>query len=162
MSIDDSLLVNRYTEEGYMFEDQEEVNENSLWLHDQREFLDSISDKHVSKYDIEYYLKELSDSSGAYWAAVLREIISHFKLNTLKFFLDDELTSDRIRETIELVRFLKIKLADIMMIEQFPQTRDEILKFMEKNNAPGFIIFAMNTVDRDDLESFKLYWNTFK
>ncbi len=158
MPLDNSLLIGRQTNKD-MFEDQEEVNQESLWFHDQRELLDKIQDRYATKYDIQFMMQNVDDSGGVYWSAVLKELINAFNLNTLKFFLEDELNHQRIEEVKELLWFIKGELAYHMMVDRLPETREDILAYMKKKKAPGYMVFAIDTIDREDLERFKQHWS---
>ena len=111
--MEDSIILGRLVDE-MGEETQEEVNEESLFFHDQRELLDKISDKEVSKYEIMFLMDNLHEAGGVYYVAVLKQLINTFYLNPLKLFLDYELTSERITETKKLLMYLKSDLPYIL------------------------------------------------
>lgn len=159
MSLDDSVLTGRLVD-NESDETQEEVNEESLFLHDQRDLLEKISDKDVSKYEIDYLIDNLEEgeASRMYWGTLLKECIKVYGLNTLKLFLATEFEIDKIPEVKNLVRFLKGRLPQILIDEPLPTNREDIIKFLKKYESPHMLIYAIDTMDRESLEKFKKYF----
>jgi hypothetical protein len=162
MSLEDSVILGLQADPSISDETQEDVNESSLWISDQKDLLESVSDKYISRYEIDFLMGNVSDSNGIYWNDVLKEIIGVYHLNTLKFFLEDESTSDKIIEIKKLLRFLKVDLQTALLVDSFPLYRDEIKNYLKKYDAPRYMIFAINTIDKEDLENFKLYCSKLK
>jgi len=160
MSLEDSILSARLVDEESDDETQIEVNEESLFLHDQRELLEKISDKDVSKFEIDYLITNLEagESSRMYWGTLYKECIKVFSLNTLKIFLSTEFDIDKIPEVKQLVRFLKGELRQILIDDPMPTNREDILKFLKKHKSPHMLIYAIDTVDTESLEKFKKYF----
>lgn len=155
VSIDESYLLGRLPDSEDGTETQEEVNEESLNLHNQRDLLDQISSKTVSRWEIKFLVDEVREADGIFWAVCLKEIIQVYGLTTLKMFLDDELSKDKINEVSELLLFLKFYLPDRIIDKKLPYSREDMITYMEKAKAPHYIIFALQTIDRDSFGRFK-------
>ena len=155
MSLLDSPILGRLTDFEEDVETQDEINEESLFEYDQRSLLDSIRDLTISKYDVEFLLERVDSSYGEFWGVCLKEIIHVFSLDTLKNFLFDEFIPEKIEETKLLIRFLKCVLPYALRDESLPVDREGILEFFNKLQQPGYMKYAIDTIDRDSLERFK-------
>ena len=137
---------------------QEEVSTEALYFHDANELLQKICDKEVSKYEINFLLESVcSSQTGTYFSTLLKKLIKTFCLNPLKVFVDYELTQERIDETVRLVRFLKCELPYIIEDEQLPFERKELIEFLNKYQAPHYLIFSLETMDVNDYGSCRSY-----
>jgi len=159
MPIQNSIVLGAMTDELESEETQEEINEISLYLHDQREFLDQIEVR-ISKYLIDFYMKEFSYRDLEYWLVVLQEIIRVYSLNGLKPFLAEGFRTTQIAVDIRnIVWFLKVKLIDALVDKKIMFTietsRDDLLSKMKEFDAPSLLIYAVNLSDDESLTSFK-------
>jgi len=148
------LDVNEYT--------QEEVNEESLFLFDQNNLLKSVKLR-MSAYSLYYYFNVLKDSEDLYWKRFLREIISHYSINSLKPYLSEGYPTnmDLINQTKLMYYFIKISL--IKTLEEHREyavtskENLEILIIENDLNPPKLFKIAMLGIDN---ESFDLFMKT--
>lgn len=155
MGLDDSVVLGRIADG---LETQEEVNEESLFFHDQRELLDNIQNKDVSIHEIRFWLDELENAGRPYWTIVFREVIKVFSLNTLKTFLSFEIHSDRVEEVKKMLVYLKGTLPEALIDKALPNDREGIIKYLKRTKSPHMIIYALETMDNESVDRFKKYF----
>lgn len=159
MPIQNSVILGVMPDELESLETQEEVNEISMYLHDQREFLDQIQIR-ISKYLIDFYMKEFSYRDLEYWLVVLQEIIRVYSLNSLKSFLVEGFRTSQMGIDIKnLLWFLKTKLIDGLVDKKIMITietvRNDLLSKMKELDAPPLLTYAIDLSDDESLISFK-------
>lgn len=137
---------------------QEEINIESLLYHDQREFLEKISDKDLSKYEFRFLLDKIQNSNRSFWSLVLMETIKVFNLNTLKIFMKNDTVPSRIVNIKLLLTFLKDTLPEVLTESRLPRERKDLIEFIKNLNVPNFLIFALETIDNEDLDRFLNYF----
>lgn len=155
MSMDESRILGRMADLDF-FDDQtqEEVNEQSLFEYDQATLLAKVSDPDLSKYELEFLIESIDGSSNEVWNYIFTEIIKTFNLNTLKMFMSEilEVNNDKI---IELLRFLKVGLKEIMVDKKLTfSNRDILVKELGEEKAPSMLLFALETISSSDYEKF--------
>jgi hypothetical protein len=161
LSIDESVILGHYLLHSDAGEDQDDIMVEALLQHDQRDLLDKIADKRISKYEFNFLIDSVDGSDGVFWSTVLKEIINVYSLNTLKNFLDDSLDTESIVNVIGLLKYLKGRLPDINIYdEKIPTTRDALVGFLTRYGAPHWLMFAINTIDNYDLSKFVEYFIT--
>ena len=137
-------------------ETQEDVNEESILIHDQSDLIDLIRADDYSKHEIIFLINNVAENSNnAFWSLAFKEILKTFSLNTLKNFVTPYLTDNERDEVIQLIKILKIDLKDKLMVEKFPESREEILKYIESIEINSKLLsYAIRTVDNEDLKKF--------
>jgi hypothetical protein len=159
MPIQDSVILGVMPDELESLETQEEVNEISMYMHDQREFLDQLGVR-ISKYLVDFYMKEFSYKDLEYWLVVLQEIIRVYSLNGLKPFLAEGFRTSQMGIDIRnIVWFLKTKLIDGLVDKKIMITvetsRDDLLSKIKELDAPPLLTYAIDLSDDESLVSFK-------
>lgn len=112
--MDIDLLAYRLADDN-MNENQEDINDESLYLYDHNKFINLLKSK-TSVYIINDYINEFKDEDEQFWFRILREVIDIYSLNCLKMFFSDitsdELPQDMKQEIKNLILFLKGDLQD--------------------------------------------------
>lgn len=158
MGLDDSIILGRLVDLEDGDETQEEINAESLFFYNQRELLDKLQDKDVSKYEIFFLLDELVNAGRIFWTTAFKELIKVFSLNTLKTFLEYEISLDRAEEVKKMIKYLKGTLPDALIDNPLPIDREGIIKYLTKTKSPHMLIHALETMDSDSVDRFKKYF----
>lgn len=137
-------------------EDQCDLNAESLYIYDQKQLLESVKYR-VSKYAILYYLDTLNSAPFDLWKSLLRNIIDHYSLNSLKPYLSETFPSsiDVTRETKLLFYFLKVTLINIINENTNLSINDIISRVKERDNNPWLFGYAIDYLDADSMIEFQ-------
>ena len=138
---------------------QEDLDRESLLYHDQRELLEKVGDKDLSKYELRFLLDQIKESDRLYWTKLFSEIIRVFSLNTLTSFILRDVSLSRIKEINSLLIFLKETIPEAIIIDnKIPREREPLIEFVKNLNGNQFLIFALETMDNDDINRFIKYF----
>ena len=164
MNILDDPILGTLVDEIESDYSQEDVNQQSLYVHNQIELLDAI-DKRKSKYELSYYVDNVSYLDLDYWVRLLKEVIRFYSINSLKIYLADEFQNNAQfdlakfqKDVKSLILAIKIDLIDYIkdgkLVEMFD--REAFYQFLIDNNIQSsLLIWAINYIDVESFEEFR-------
>ena len=155
----DSMILGRLVDFEENDVDQCDLNTESLYLYDQSCLLKSVKVK-TSKPDILYYYDVLSEAPNNLWLILLRNIIEHYSLNSLKPLLTNEFSTGLSKEVRVLFFFIKIKLLDMLddlRIED-NYSKESVLELVKKvaldNKTSPLFRYAIYYIDTESIIKF--------
>ena len=151
----DSVILGRLVDEIESEDDQTDLNERSLFLHDQEVLIKSI-DRKISKYELTFLLEQIKDSSDEFWVSLLKKIIRCYSLNSLKTILSTTSSSDLTQSILRLLIFIKIELVNyiedkMLKVEDLDREKlEEIIISMDSGNSELFMV-TLSYLDKESL-----------
>ena len=128
------------------------------------EFYKTIN-KRKSKYELSYYVDNVSYLDLDYWVRLLKEVIRFYSINSLKIYLADEFQNNAQfdlakfqKDVKSLILAIKIDLIDYIkdgkLVEMFD--REAFYQFLIDNNIQSsLLIWAINYIDVESFEEFR-------
>lgn len=156
MGLEDYIFLGFMTDEEEAEETQEEVNERSLNLYDQRKLIEGVSHR-MSRSELRLLMERLKFSNDEFWTLLLKIIIKEYALNPLKLYLAEGFSGiNRIREVKRLLIFIKIILIEkiINIGMDINIGRGEIEEYLKELNPPELMRVSMKLIDNESLGFF--------
>lgn len=156
MNLTDSIKLGILTDELDSDIPQNEVNEELLKNYDRNELYDSIEYR-ISQPYLTFLLQSTDKFDESYWDIILDRIAQIYSLNIAKIYEDGILSTKNISlESIKFLAYIKVRL--IYHIENNKVnkniTTEELLHFLEKDEAPEIMIMCIKYIDEDSYKKF--------
>lgn len=172
MGLDDYAVLGTMSDELDGDDDQEDVNESSLFYVACTQLVEATRQR-ISKYDLENIFDDIKEYGGDIdsidiWEPVLKELIKFYSLNPLKFFLSEGSRNTNLSIwTRQLLLFIKNELLKYYSdnpVKNVNEINRESLKMVLTTlRAPYFMKYTLFYIDNDSLGKFAYrIFNEFK
>jgi hypothetical protein len=161
---DDPILSLTVDEDDDTGTTQEQINDLSLYLHDQNIFLEGVGRRVTSSF-INHYMKLVPEDDEMFWEKVLRRMVKVYSLHNLKMYLTDVKITNMCMYTMELVRDMKIRIPEAILFKDITKNmeREELEKYLKTKNFGSFLKWCIVFIGRDSYAAFmeKLFQERF-
>lgn len=153
--IDDEVLghVTNTGEEGE--EDQYELNEELLILHDKNKLSESLKYRINNEY-LNFLYSRINNNKD-FWSNFLIKISSEYNLNVAKLYADGIIDNeDLASEVKKFYKYLKLNLINDVELNKIDKdlNRDQFERYIQDKKAPRILIYSIVYIDRVSYKKF--------
>lgn len=157
MNILDSIEMGRMCDPEHPEIDQEDVNEESMYLLNKKILINDLNNK-VSRFTFSGRLKDIDIADNVFWIEYLKEIIKIYSLNSLKVYLSYSYQYEGINHDIkDMILYIKSNLIDQCLYTTFFDDKLTIDEFYNKLTAvksPKLLRHAIKFIDKESFNNF--------